>query len=242
MPDRILIFGARHLGRAIGRHFAAQGAQIAIASRTAEQAEDAAAQLRSLGAQALSMTADLTKREDARRAAETAAQAFGGLDLAVNAITAGGRFGHRPFLELEDSDLDHGLSTSLRGCFRFLQVVGGFFVSQGSGTLIQIGTSSSLRVKEGFGALGSIQHGLRALTIAAAKELRPKNVHVAHLPCDGAIESEKTKNYTAQVGREKTIPQEEIARTVEFLYRQPPRAWSHEIILRPIGTDWTAPV
>ena len=75
-------------------------------------------------------------------------------------------------------------------------------VKQGSGALVQIGTSSSLRVKEGFGALGAVQHALRALTIAAAKELRPQRVHVAHLPCDGGIESGKTANYTAKVGAE----------------------------------------
>lgn len=242
MADTVLVFGARHLGRAIALHFAQQGAQVAIMSRTAAEAEAAARAVTEAGGTGLALPGDLTQRADAQRAAQEVRARFGRLDLAVNAISPGGRFGHRPFLELEDSDLDHGLAISLRGAFRFLQEVGRVLAAQGGGTLVQVGTSSSLRVKEGFGALGAVQHGLRALVIAAAKELRPQRVHVAHLPCDGGIFSDKTKNYSATVGLDKTIPQEEVARAVEFLHRQDPRAWSHELILRPLGTDWTAPI
>jgi NAD(P)-dependent dehydrogenase (short-subunit alcohol dehydrogenase family) len=242
MSDTILIFGARYLGRAVALHFAKQGARIAIAARTKADVEAAVKEIEAAGGKGLGIVADLTSREDARRAAQQTIEAFGGLQLAVNAVSPGGRFGVRPFLELEDSDLDLGLQISLKGAFRFLQEVGGILVKQGGGTLIQIGTSSSLRVKEGFGASGAVQHGLRALTIAAAKELRASKVHVAHLPCDGGIESGKTTNYAAKVGIDKLLPQEEIAKGVEYLYRQDPRAWTHELILRPFATDWTAPI
>jgi NAD(P)-dependent dehydrogenase (short-subunit alcohol dehydrogenase family) len=242
MSDKVLIFGARYLGRAIALHFARQGAQVAIAARTPSDVGAAVTEINEAGGVGLGITADLTSREQASAAAQQALSTFGGLTLAVNAVSPGGRFGLRPFLELEDSDLEQGLQISLKGAFRFLQEVGGVMVKQGSGTLIQIGTSSSLRVKEGFGALGAVQHALRALTIVAAKELRPKKVHVAHLPCDGGIESGKTTNYAAQVGLDKMLPQEEIAKGVEYLHRQDPRAWTHELILRPFATDWTAPI
>ena len=242
MSDTVLVFGARYLGRAIALHFAKQGAQVAIAARTAADVEAAVHEINAAGGRGLGIVADLTKREEARGAAQQAIGAFGSLSLAVNAVSPGGRFGSRPFLELEDTDLDLGLQISLKGCFRFLQEVGGAMVAQGHGTLVQIGTSSSLRVKDGFGALGAVQHGLRALTIAGAKELRAKKIHVAHLPCDGGIESGKTTNYAAKVGVDKMLSQEEIAKAVEYLYRQDPRAWTHELILRPFGTDWTAPV
>lgn len=242
MADQILVFGARYLGKAIALHFAAQKAKVAICARTASDVEKAVQELTNAGGEALGIVADLTSKEDARRAAQTTIDKFGGLSLAVNAITPGGRFGHRPFLELEDSDLDLGYQITVKGAFRFLQEIGGVMAKRGGGTLIQIGTSSGLRVKEGFGGLGAVQHALRALTIVAAKELRPSKVHVAHLPCDGGIESGKTQNYTAQVGKDKVLPQEEIAKGVEYLYRQDPRAWTHELVLRPFATEWTAPV
>jgi NADP-dependent 3-hydroxy acid dehydrogenase YdfG len=124
----------------------------------------------------------------------------------------------------------------------FLQEVGRVMAEARRGCLVQIGTSSGLRVKEGFGGLGAVQHALRALTLVAAKELRPIGVHVAHLPCDGGIESAKTARYTAEVGQDKVLPQEDIAAAVAYLYRQNPRAWTHELVLRPWGTEWTAPV
>jgi NAD(P)-dependent dehydrogenase (short-subunit alcohol dehydrogenase family) len=214
---------------------------VTLVARTKADVEAAAARVSALGGEGLAVVGDLTSREDARRAVKEAAR-FGKLGLAVNAVSPGGRFGPRPFLELEDSDLDLGLAITLRGAFRFFQEVGGAMAEAGGGCLVQVGTSSGLRVKEGFGALGAVQHALRALTIVAAKELRPKNVHVAHLPCDGGIESAKTAEYTARAGKEKVLPQEEIAKAVEYLYRQEPRAWTHELTLRPFGTEWTAPV
>jgi NAD(P)-dependent dehydrogenase (short-subunit alcohol dehydrogenase family) len=242
VSDRVLIIGVRHLGRAIAEHFARQGATVGLMARTAADVEAAAASITELGGAAVPLVGDLTRREDLVRALEALRERAGGIDLAVNAITPGGRFGHRPFLELEDSDLELGLQISVRGAFVFLQEAGKVMAAAGRGCLVQIGTSSGLRVKEGFGGLGAVQHALRALTLSAARELRPAQVHVAHLPCDGGIESAKSQGYLARVGADRMIPQEEVARAVEYLYRQSPRAWSHELVLRPWGSDWTAPV
>jgi hypothetical protein len=76
---------------------------------------------------------------------------------------------------------------------------------------------------------------------AAAKDLRSRGVHVVFLPADGFIESEKTAAYVAQVGSDKAIPQEEIAKAILYLHEQSPRAWTHELILRPYGFEWSAP-
>src|SRR5688572_25274214 len=100
MSDTVLIFGARHLGRAIASHFARAGAGVALMARTKSDVEAAAAEVTALGGRGLALVGDLTSREDARRAAAETSARLGGLHLAVNAVSPGGRFGPRPFLEL----------------------------------------------------------------------------------------------------------------------------------------------
>ena len=82
---------------------------------------------------------------------------------------------------------------------------------------------------------------MRALVQVAAREWRAHGVHVAYVPIDGAIASDKTAAWVAQHGAGRAIPQREIANACEYLHRQERRAWTHELVLRPPGSDWTAP-
>jgi NADP-dependent 3-hydroxy acid dehydrogenase YdfG len=160
------------------------------------------------------------------------------IDLCIAAQTAGGRFGSKPLLEISASELTNGFRAYVEGTWNLLQAVGPGMTARKRGTFLQIGTSSGIRTKEGFAALGAVQGGLRALVQVAAKEWRAANVHVAYLPIDGGIESERAKAF---IPVEKLIPPREIARACEYLFSQDPRAWTHELLVRPTVGDWSAP-
>ena len=72
----------------------------------------------------------------------------------------------------DDQELARGFDSYMRGTWNLLKAVGPKMLAQGSGTFLQIGTSSGVRTKEGFAALGACQHGLRALVQVAAREWR----------------------------------------------------------------------
>ena len=163
------------------------------------------------------------------------------VDLVVAAQTAGGRFGAKAMVEIEDEELVQGLNAYVRGTWNLLKIVGPKMLDQKRGSFFQIGTSSGVRTREGFATLGAAQHGLRALVQVAAREWRAHKVHVAYLPIDSAIESERTAALIAQIGPDRAVPPEEISRACEYLHRQHPRAWTHELSLRPFASDWTAP-
>jgi NAD(P)-dependent dehydrogenase (short-subunit alcohol dehydrogenase family) len=163
------------------------------------------------------------------------------VDLCIAAQTAGGRFGARPLLDIDDSELDRGYASAVRGTWNLLKAIGPTMLRQRSGAFLQIGTSSGVRTKQGFAALGAVHHGQRALIQVAAREWREHGVHVAYLPIDGAIESEKTAAWITRNGTGHAIPQKAIAQACEYLYRQGPNAWTHELVLRPSAGDWTAP-
>jgi NAD(P)-dependent dehydrogenase (short-subunit alcohol dehydrogenase family) len=112
-------------------------------------------------------------------------------------------------------------------------------LDRGRGTFLQIGTSSGVRTREGFAALGAAQHALRALVQVAAREWRASGVHVAYVPVDGPIASERTR--AGGSGPDRLITPEGIAEACAYLHAQKPDAWTHELLLRPTGGDWSAP-
>jgi NAD(P)-dependent dehydrogenase (short-subunit alcohol dehydrogenase family) len=132
-----------------------------------------------------------------------------------------------------------------------LKAVGPTLLAQGHGTFLQIGTSSGVRTRAEWAPLGTAQHGLRALVQVAAKEWRPKGVHVAYVPIDGGIRRDPphatgtpaTDARDSPRGAEapRSLAPAEIARACAYLHGQDSSAWTHELVLRPAGTDWTAP-
>jgi NAD(P)-dependent dehydrogenase (short-subunit alcohol dehydrogenase family) len=236
-PNTLVILGVRTLGRVIALHFAKQGWRVVCASRTPDDVERLAADVDAAGGRGVPVTCDLGDR--ASLAALVAGDAP--IDLCIAAQTAGGRFGSRALLEIDDEELDRAHAAFVRGTWNLLKTVGPKLLAQGHGTFLQIGTSSGLRTRDGFAALGATQHAMRALVQVAAREWRSGGVHVAYVPIDGAIESDRTRDWIARTGPDRAVPQDEIARACEYLHHQERRAWTHELVLRPSGTDWTAP-
>jgi hypothetical protein len=78
----------------------------------------------------------------------------------------------------------------------------------------------------------------RALTHAAAQEVRAEGIHVALLIVDATIESPKTEAFTRDTPREVLADMKLIAEAVEFLAGQQPRAYTHELVLTPSGDTW----
>jgi len=233
VPETLLIVGVRKLGRTIALHFARRGWRVLCASRTASDVEALARDVTAAGGEGVAAVCDLQRPETLSRFTEDRA------DLVVAAQTMGGRFGALPLLEIPSAELSQSFTAYPQGTWNLLRAVGPAMLAQGSGTFVQIGTSSGVRTKEGFAALGAAQHGLRALVQVAAREWRTRGVHVAYLPVDGPIGSERTQ--AAGIPAERLITPEAIAEACEYLYGQSPDAWTHELLLRPTGGDWSAP-
>jgi len=227
--ETLVMIGVRSLGRVIALQFAAQKWRVVCASRTREDVERLAKDVDAAGGQGVPVVCDLTDR--ASLAALVAAEPR--IDLCISAQTAGGRFGARPLLDIDDEELNRGLDVYLKGTWNLLKAVGPKMLAQGKGTFLQIGTSSGVRTRDGFAALGAVQHGLRALLQVAAREWRGQGVHVAYVPVDGGI--------AAHGGSERAVSKDEIARACAYLHGQERSAWTHELLLRPPATDWTAP-
>ncbi len=230
MANSLAIIGVRGLGREIALHFAQQGWRVLCAARTREDVERLAADVGKAGGTGLAVVCDITAPatlEPFRREV---------VDLVVVAQTSGGRFGALPLLDIPGEELTVGFQAYVGGTWNLLKAFGPGLLARRRGTFLQMGTSSGIRTKEGFAALGAAQHALRALVQVAAREWRPRGVHVAYVPIDGPIGSEGGRFPPGRF-----ISPSAIAQACGYLHAQPPDGWTHELVLRPAMGEWTAP-
>ena len=128
----------RGIGRRVAIAYAEAGADVALVSRTLEEVEKVAGQIRALGVRALAIEADLGVPEDVERLVATAVKEMGKLDILVN--NAG--INHRaPTLDFELADFDRILDVNLRGLYYASQKAAQQMVEQGEGGRI-INTTS----------------------------------------------------------------------------------------------------
>jgi NAD(P)-dependent dehydrogenase (short-subunit alcohol dehydrogenase family) len=220
----IVVLGARNLGRAILEHHRAAGWTGTAVSRSSEP-----------------IRADASDPEQLRAALAEARERFGGLDLIVNAVGAArptkpGPFGGGNLADADVEDFRGWTGAVAEQAFVFLSE-GAKALSPG-GALIQVTGGSARRPLPGKGLWGAGAAATRALTLAAALELREQGVHVALLIVDATIESPKTAAFTGDAPRDSLADQAEIARAVEYLASQSPRAYSHEIVVTPSLERW----
>jgi NAD(P)-dependent dehydrogenase (short-subunit alcohol dehydrogenase family) len=219
MP-RLLVLGARNLGRVVAEHLTGQGWEAVGVARS----QETAAAFPGHG-----IVADLAKADEMRRAVAEA----GEFDLAVNAVSPKGRFGGGDLTTTDDDAMSPYLEQLLPEVFAFFRVCGGALAERGGGTLIQVTGGSARRALPQRAPWGAAAAGVRALSQAAANELKPRNVHAALLVCDGSFGEDDD-----DAGGER-IPLRELAKTVQFLHEQGRGAWTHELVVTPVGDRWT---
>jgi NAD(P)-dependent dehydrogenase (short-subunit alcohol dehydrogenase family) len=238
MPT-LLVLGARNLGGAIAEHFAARDWNVAAVARS----DETLAQLGDRVPGALALQADASSVDQLADACAATRAKFGAVDLIVNAVSPGmrsqGQFGGGPLIDSTPDDFEHYATQVVRQSYAFLSAGARALREEGGGTLIQITGGSSRRALPGKGPWAAGAFGSRALTQAAALELRDVGIHAALLIVDATIRSPKTAAWTGDAPEDGLAEQEDVAAAVDYLWSQAPSAWTHELVLTPRGDRWT---
>lgn len=219
MPH-VLVFGARNLGRVIAEHLMERGWTATGVARTQDTVDAFPGN---------GIVADATQLDDMRRAVAEA----GDFDLAVNAVSPKGRFGGGDLITTDDDAMLPYTEQVLPEVFGFYRTCGGKLAERGAGTIVQVTGGSARRALPGRAPWGAGAAGVRALSQAAANELKPNGVHAALLVCDGSFGGPGDDD-----GGEK-IDTVELAKAVLFLHEQGRSAWTHELVVTPVGDRWT---
>jgi len=175
---------------------------------------------------------------------EHAAAAHGDVELVVNAAAGyggerSGPFGGGPIAEADLDGFDSWAAAPARAAFSFLSAGGRFALAQGrAATLVQVTGGSARRALPGRGLWAAGSFGVRAITNAAALELRPRGIQVTLLIVDAGIQPLDGSGRPG-VSPEALADPHRIADAVLFLADQDARSATHELQLTPLAEKWT---
>ena len=182
--------GSEGIGRAIAEALMHQGCKVTITGRREEVLKDTAEEL------GLDWIAgDVGNETDAVRTVSSVIERHGRLDILVN------NAGYGMFKPLVDTTLDElkdMYQTNVFGTFLMAREAAKQFIKQGSGELINISSTSSLKGSSGRTAYGSSKFALRGMTECWRDELRRHDVRVMLLN-----PSEVMTDFAAKAGVER---------------------------------------
>lgn len=224
MTETALIVGAgAGLSAALARRFAGDGMQIALAARSVEKLGDLAAET---GAQ--TYAADCGEKTEVDRLFSALTADLGAPDLVVYNPSFRTR---GPIADLDPADVERALRITCFGGFLVGQAAARSMQARGSGTILFTGASASVKGYANSAAFAMGKFGLRGLAQSMARELAPKNIHVAHFVIDGGILPPGGVDDASSP--DARLRPDAIAETYCHVYRQHRSAWTWEIELRP---------
>ncbi len=178
----------RGIGRAIALKFAAESADVVCVSRTQENSEKVAAEVRALGRQAWAVALDVSDAAAVNTTAEQILKDAGKVDILVNnaGVTRDGLL-----MRMSESDWDTVLDTNLKGAFNVTKAFTRSFLKQRSGRIINVASVIGLIGNAGQCNYAASKAGLIGFTKSCARELASRGITVNAL-APGFIETDMT--------------------------------------------------
>ncbi|MFG2720944.1 SDR family NAD(P)-dependent oxidoreductase [Streptomyces sp. NPDC048416] len=165
----VLVTGAGSgLGRAVALAFAAEGAKVAVAGRTAATLDETVTLIAEAGGTAAAFTADVSDSFAIRTVVADVVDRFGSLDVAVN--NAGVFRGGAPVVEMSESDWQTLISVNLTGVFHALQAeIAHMRTQESGGAIVNIASNLGAHSRRpGLAAYAASKAAVSALTRGAA--------------------------------------------------------------------------
>jgi NAD(P)-dependent dehydrogenase (short-subunit alcohol dehydrogenase family) len=178
LEDRVAIVSGigPGLGRDVALAFAREGARLVLAARTAARLEAVAKEVEALGARALCVPTDISRREDCERLVERARAECGRIDVLVN-----NAFHPGSFLGPAASDLARWrtpFEVNVLGTLGLTQAVIPTLREQGRGSIVMINSMVIREVLPNMVDYAASKAALMAATLGLARELGPAGIRV----------------------------------------------------------------
>ena len=242
MSDKkvVLVIGSGDAtGGAIAKRFAREGYVACVTRRSADKLQPLVDEIRADGGEAHGFASDARKEEEVAALVEGIERNIGPIEAFVFNIGA-----NVPCSILEETARKYFKIWEMACFSAFLtaQAVARRMVTRERGTILFTGATAGLRGAAHFAAFAGAKHGVRALAQSMARELGPRNIHVAHVVVDGAIDTafirDTFPDIYARKDQDGILDPEHIADNYWFLHAQPRDAWTFELDLRPWMEKW----
>jgi len=227
-------------GAAIAKRYAREGYVACVVRRSADKLQPLVAAIEAEGGRAQAFGTDARKEEEVVALFEQIERDIGPVEVLVFNVGA----------NVPASILDE----TARKYFKIWEMAcfAGFLcgreaakrmVARGRGTILFTGATASTRGAARYAAFAGAKHALRALAQSMARELGPRNIHVAHIVIDGAVDTDFIREnmaalYAERMPRDGILKPAHIAENYWQLHVQPRDAWTFELDLRPYMETW----
>ncbi len=216
--QRIIVTGAAGgIGSRVARGLAAKGAGLALLDHDAQALAPLAAEIAALGGVVEARPADLLDDQARETAVAGAVQALGGLDMLVNIA---GLLSFGPFEAEDPGRLDALLRLNLGAPMQLTRSVLPGLLRQGSGRIVNVGSTFGSIGFAWFTAYSASKAGLRGFSEALRRELDGSGVavtYVAPRAVKTPLNTDAIKRMAEKVGMNMDDPDWVAARIVEAI-------------------------
>lgn len=241
-PVALVVGAGDYIGAAIAKRFAAGGFTVCMGRRNGDKLAQLVAEIEAAGGTAHGYSMDARDEDSVAEVFARIEDEVGPLEVVIFNVGGNVRFDildttARVFRKVWEMACFAGFFTG-REAARYM-------VPRGRGSIFFTGASASLRGRDGFAAFSAGKAGLRALAQSMAKELGPKNIHVAHLVIDAGVDTAFVRDLWSKTGKDPdTLPPDSLMNPASVgeaywtLHNQTRDAWTFEMDLRPYGETW----
>ncbi len=226
-------------GGSIAKRFAREGYVACMARRQGDKLQGLIDEIETAGGKAFGYSCDATHEDEVMALVERIEDEVGPIEVACYNAAVGAA---HSITEFPADTYERVWRINTFGAFLMGREVSIRMVKRGRGTILFTGATSALRGKSGLAAFAGSKHALRALSESMARELFPKNIHVAHIIIDGPIDTPLIRRMMPKVFAERpadgVLAPDDIAETYWTIHCQPRSAWLHETQLRPWLEPW----
>ncbi|MEN6541837.1 SDR family oxidoreductase [Parvibaculum sp.] len=232
-----------YIGGAIAKKFSAEGYTVFAGRRTADKLQPLKAEIEAAGGACVARGLDARKEEEVA-AFIADADAHAPLEVVIFNVGANVNF---PILDTTERVFRKVWEMACYSGFLVGREAARRMLPRGQGSIFFTGATASLRGGSGYAAFASAKFGLRAVAQSMARELGPKNIHVAHLVIDAGVDTAFVRDRIKAAGGEEALDRlapdqlmnpASIAETYWLLHNQTRDAWTHELDIRPYGERW----
>jgi NAD(P)-dependent dehydrogenase (short-subunit alcohol dehydrogenase family) len=240
----VAVIGAGdYIGAAIARRFAREGYLVFAGRRNGDKLAPLVAEIEAARGTCVGRTLD-ARREEAITGFIAEADAAAPLEAVIFNIGANVNF---PLLETTERVFRKVWELACYAGFLAGREAARCMLTHGRGSIFFTGATASVRGGAGYSAFAAAKFGLRALAQSMARELGPKNLHIAHLVIDAGVDTAWVRERIMQrsgaeaaerLEPERLVNPDSIAEIYWQLHRQPRDCWTHELDIRPYREAW----
>jgi len=218
LQDKIAVItgSTRGFGLAIARAYAREGASVVISSRSSNTVDEIVTELANIGVKAAGFPCDVRHLDQVQALADNTIQVFGHIDVWVNNAALSPPYG--PTIHVPIDSFVNTTLANVLGTYYGSVVAMRYFLSRGSGKLINILGRGERSPQTMQNAYASSKAWMRSFTMALAKEYKDSGVGVyAFNP--GMMDTEMLQSVKVISGYEKRV---EMLETIMAILSQPP--------------------